>query len=598
MASSRYRSNSFRVLIIFFCLAAGFWSGCSSGSETKKETEPTPDSEFDHDKKRWVEKFWKIDPDWASSVGYHRYDSVLIINTAERRKAETGTYQNMLAELGKHNVKKLSVNNQIDYRLLQNFLNYNLWKIGEFKSFEWDPSVYNLGSSVAEILNGRYEKLETRLRAISNKITKAPLYYENAIGTLKKPTLEHTRLAILQNKGAAEIFGQAMLDSVAKSGLKPEEKELLRQRISTTKLAINGYVRYLENQLLPKLTKGQSRNFRIGKNLYNQKFDYEIQASVPADKIYQKAVAHKQELHRQMIKLSRELWPKYFAEAPPADSLEMVLKMVGKLSEKHVSREEFVTAVRNQIPELEKFVRKKSLLTLDPSRPLKVRETPLYMRDGGAGASVSAPGPYDQKADTYYNVTPLDDFSPAQAESYLREYNNYTLQILNIHEAVPGHYAQLVYSNKAPSIIKAILGNGAMVEGWAVYAERMMLENGYQNTPEMWLMYNKWNLRVTLNAIVDYGVHVLGFSEKQVMDLLIKEGFQEDAEAQGKWTRAKLSQVQLSSYFTGFTEIYDLREELKEKQGSDFSLRKFHEQFLSYGSAPVKYIRELMLQGK
>ena len=122
-----------------------------------------------------------------------------------------------------------------------------------------------------------------------------------------------------------------------------------------------------------------------------------------------------------------------------------------------------------------------------------------------------------------------------------------------------------------------------------------MLENGYKNSPEMSLMYYKWNLRVTLNAILDYQVHAMGISEKHAMEMLRREGFQEEAEAQGKWTRAKLSQVQLSSYFTGFTEIYDLREELKNKQGKNFDLKKFHEKFLSYGNAPVKYIREMML---
>ncbi|KAA9345909.1 DUF885 domain-containing protein [Adhaeribacter soli] len=585
------------LLLLFLLFTAAFF-GCTSENRNEAKTERTPDDKFDGDKRRWVEKFWKLDPVWATSQGYHKYDSVLVIPDARKREAMLVTYQNMLSELKRYKPEKLSVQNQIDYRLLDNFLHYNFWLLKDFRSFEWDPSVYNLGSSVAEILNGRYDSLSNRLRAISLKIAKAPVYYETAIATLQKPTLEHTQLAILQNRGGAEVFGPAMLDSIAKSNLKPAEKDLLSQRIATAKLAINGYVRYLENQVLPTLRNDKGRSFRLGKELYDQKFRYEIQASNSPEEIYRKAQAHKQELHRQMIKLSRQLWPKYFTEAPPTDSLEMVRKMVGKLSEKHVSRDSFVVAIRNQIPQLEQFVSAKKLLTLDPSRPLKVRETPLYMRGGGAGASVSAPGPYDQKADTYYNVTPLDDYSPAQAESYLREYNNYTLQILNIHEAIPGHYTQLVYANKAPSIIKAILGNGAMIEGWAVYAERMMLENGYKNSPEMWLMYYKWNLRTTLNTIVDYGVHVLGFTEKQVLDLLQKEGFQEAAEAQGKWTRVKLSQVQLCSYFTGYTEIYDLREELEKKQGKNFNLQKFHEQFLSYGSAPVKYIRELMLQEK
>ncbi|MFC7668640.1 DUF885 family protein [Hymenobacter humi] len=147
--------------------------------------------------------------------------------------------------------------------------------------------------------------------------------------------------------------------------------------------------------------------------------------------------------------------------------------------------------------------------------------------------------------------------------------------------------------------MKSIFGNGAMIEGWAVYAERMMLENGYgNNSDEMWLLWDKWNMRVTLNTVIDHMIQVDDASEKDVVALLRRDGFQEEAEARGKWLRATLSQVQLSSYFTGYTEIYALREELKKQQGKNFNLKAFHEQFLSYGSAPVKYIRELMLPKK
>ena len=211
---------------------------------------------------------------------------------------------------------------------------------------------------------------------------------------------------------------------------------------------------------------------------------------------------------------------------------------------------------------------------------------------------MSAPGPYDKGANTYYNVEPLPaEWTPAQAESYLREYNDYTLQILNIHEAIPGHYTQLVYANRSPSLVKSIFGNGAMVEGWAVYSERMMLESGYgNNSDEMWLMWDKWNMRSTLNAVIDHAIQAENMSEKDVVAMLRREGFQEEAEARGKWLRATLSQVQLSSYFTGYSEIYALRQELKQQEGQAFDLKPFNEQFLSYGSAPVKYIRELMLR--
>jgi uncharacterized protein (DUF885 family) len=171
------------------------------------------------------------------------------------------------------------------------------------------------------------------------------------------------------------------------------------------------------------------------------------------------------------------------------------------------------------------------------------------------------------------------------------------MQILDIHEAIPGHYTQLVYANQSPSLIKSLLGNGAMVEGWAVYTEQMMLENGFgNNQPEMWLMWYKWHLRAVCNTILDYSVHAGNMSKEQAMHLLTKEAFQQQAEAEGKWKRVSVSNVQLTSYYTGYKEIIDLRKAYQNKLGDKFDLKSFHEKFLSYGSAPVKYIRELMLE--
>jgi uncharacterized protein (DUF885 family) len=234
---------------------------------------------------------------------------------------------------------------------------------------------------------------------------------------------------------------------------------------------------------------------------------------------------------------------------------------------------------------LQDWVISHNLLTLDPNKPLEVRATPAYAA-GVAGASIDAPGPYRPQDRTYYNVTPLDGATAEAAESSLREYNHWILQILNIHEAIPGHYAQLVYANRSPSIVKSIFGNGAMVEGWAVYGERMMLESGYgNNEPEMWLMYSKWNLRSVTNTILDYSVHVLGMTEEQAIDLLTRQAFQTRSEAVEKWHRVQVSSVQLTSYFSGYSEIMELREQRKQQLGSKFNLKEFHEQFLSYGSA-------------
>jgi len=312
-------------------------------------------------------------------------------------------------------------------------------------------------------------------------------------------------------------------------------------------------------------------------------------------------------LHDQMYALTKQLWPKYFKQRPmPEDKLVAIKELIDVLSLKHVEADSFQSAIEHQLPALVAFIKKKDLIYIDPSKPLVVRREPDYMA-GVAGASINAPGPYDKNGNTYYNVGSLSGWDKEKAESYLREYNHYVLQILNIHEAIPGHYTQLVYANRSPSIIKSILGNNAMIEGWAVYAERMMLENGYDGdrgvnskeaSPEMWLMYYKWHLRSTCNTILDYSVHTRNMSKEEAMHLLVDEAFQQKTEAEGKWRRVSVTQVQLCCYFTGFTEIYEFREEMKNKLGDKFNLKQFHEKFLSYGSAPVRVIKQLMMGGE
>ncbi len=552
---------------------------------------------FEKFKGDFVNQLWKLNPTSALYAGYHNYDSILIIPDVNYRNYCDQQYDSILYDLGDIEIGLLSPQNKTDYWMIQDYLKGGIWYDTAFKSFEWNPANYNVAGEFAEILNGRYAPLNNRLIMFDKRLNNVSAYYQAAKRELKNPTIEHTDLAILQHEGSVEeVFGKNLLDSVMASTLDEATKTHLLSYADTAKKAMLGYVDYLKT-MRKTMTTENSRSFRIGKDLYDTKFKYDIASSYTAEEIYNKALKRKAELHHEMAELSRKLWPKYFPkEAMPADSLQLIRKMIDKLSLVHVNRDSFLESIQAQIPALIKFIKEKDLIYIDPSKPLVVRKTPAYMEGGGAGASISAPGPYDKGGNTYYNVSPLTGYSPEQAESYLREYNQYILQILNIHEAIPGHYTQLVYSNNSPSIIKSIMGNGAMVEGWAVYTERMMLENGYgNNEPEMWLMYYKWHLRSVCNTILDYSVHVKNMSEQDAMKLLVDGAFQQTAEAQGKWKRVRLTQVQLTSYYTGFTEIYELRESMKSK---DFNLKKFHEQFLSYGSAPVKYIRDLMKQKK
>lgn len=552
--------------------------------------------EFEQYAANFVDHLWKTYPSWASGEGMHAYDSVLTINNNEKRKEVRAFIDSNQRALKAIDIKGLSELNQIDFYLIRDYLEKDKFFLDEMKGGQWNPSQYNLGGQLFSVLSYQGHSLEKRLTDISYKLDRVPDYYAFAKKNITKPTLVHTNLAISQIAGSVTIFDKSIRDSVVKSNLTAEQKQLIDTKLTNAVAAINDYTAWLANELKPQVESGErSRDFRLGDTLYEQKFKYNMGSSFSAKEIYQKAIERKLELHQKMYEVSERLWPKYFGETTfPEYREEAIMKMIDTLSYVHTHRDSFITTIRSQIPELVEFINEKDLLTLDPEKPLTVRATPEYMR-GVAGASISAPGPYDANAETYYNVTPLDHYSEEEAESYLREYNQYLLQILNIHEAIPGHYTQLVYSNKSPSLIKSILGNGAMIEGWAVYTELMMLENGYgNNSDELWLMYYKWNLRTVCNTILDYSVHVLGMNEEEAITLLTKEAFQQQAEAEGKWRRVQLSSVQLCSYFTGFYEIVDLREELKRTKGEEFDLKAFHEEFLSYGSAPVKYIRLLM----
>ena len=573
--------------------AALLIASCNNQTSSDKPS-GMANTSFDTYKNSFIEGLWKTYPGWASGQGYHKYDSVLVVPDNEARGKEVAFAKANLDSLKAYKLDDLNDNNKTDYHMIENQLNSIIWSANEQKSWQWDPSGYNVGEGFATMLGNNYDSLDVRLHHFNQKMANVPAYYEAAKANISNPTLEHTALAIEQNEGGASVFEKDLPEALAKSHLPESEKQEIKARGVAAAKAMKDYAAWLK-----ALKNDHPRSFRLGKDLYEKRFQFDIQSGYTSEEIYQKAIAHKKELHTEMAKLARQLWPKYMGTAAmPTDSLQLIRQVIDKISVNHVQPDSFQAAIEHQLPVLIDFIKQKDLIYIDPSKPLVVRKEPAYMA-GVAGASISAPGPYDKNGNTYYNVGTLSGWDKAKAESYLREYNHYILQILNIHEAIPGHYTQLVYANQSPSLIKAILGSSSMIEGWAVYTERMMLESGYgNNEPEMWLMYYKWNLRSTCNTILDNSVHTRNMSKEEAMNLLVNEAFQQQTEAEGKWRRVSVTQVQLCCYFTGYTEIYDFRNELKQKMGAAFNLKKFHEKFLSYGSAPVKHIKALMLADK
>lgn len=544
---------------------------------------------------RFFKAYWPLHADEAIAVGYYAVADRLNVPDAAERQRDLRFLDAELARLHRYAPQSLDDAHRTDQALLENELESERWHLDGLNDWQWDPSSYNVANAFALLLNTDYAPLDRRLRTVLKRLRQVPAYYAAARRNVRHPTPEHTRLAIDQNQGALEVFGTDLDRQVAGSGLSATERAQFSRRLAAARAAIRGYIAWLKTVDAGLAQDSQARSFRLGRELYERKFAYDIQSGGTAQALYDRAKLEKERLVSHMDQLADELWPKYMGDAAkPADRFDKIGQLIGKMSEQHAPRDNFVGTVEQMIPQLEQWVGDHQLIDLDPSKPLQVRQTPAY-EQGVAIAGIEAPGPYDPSAKTYFNVTPLDSYSPERAESFLREYNRWILPVFIIHEAIPGHYVQLIYANRSPSRIKSIFGNGAMIEGWAVYSERMMLESGYGgNTPEAWLMYSKWNLRSVTNTILDYSVHVLGMSREDAIQLLTHEAFQSQEEASAKWRRVQLTSVQLTSYFSGYSEIYDFREKLKQQQGAGFDLKRFHQQFLSYGSSPVKLIEQLM----
>ncbi|PWT72485.1 MAG: DUF885 domain-containing protein [Bacteroidetes bacterium] len=563
----------------------------NSASSSKVST----DSAFRDFETRFLDAYWQHYPSSAVFIGYGKYYERLVIPDSVAYQDNSRFSTVWLDSLKTQPYSELSDNLKISYRIIENQLQSDKWYNDTLKQQEWNPASFNITGESYYIYTQPYAPLDQRLRILSQHITNTDRYYKAALRTITVPTREHTELGIKQNEGGLDVFGFALTDSIAHSGLSAEEKDSLRKKVVGTVIAIKNYVHALKNMLADKKTK--FRSFRLGKELYDQKFHYDLVTSYSPEELFRKSEKDKIFYQTEMYRIAQDLWPIYTRNKErPKDSLALIQFVIDQISLHHAQPSTVIDTLKEQVHSLQKFVIDKNLFNYDSSFPLVVRIMPAF-QSGVSLANADFVPPYQKSGATYFNVDDLTRLPGTKAESTLREYNNYSIQFLTIHEAMPGHCLQGIYSNThTPDIIKAVFQNGTMIEGWAVYAETMMLENGWGNhSPEMQLIHDKWKLRELGNAIIDYRIHCLNESKENIESFLKNEAFQTPSQVEEKWHRATVSQVQLCSYYAGMSEIMALREDYKNEMGTRYSLKDFHERFLSYGSAPIKYIREMMV---
>lgn len=547
--------------------------------------------------KDWLEGSLKLSPVFATAIGDHRYDSELDDVSAAGRAARIKFNKDILKALEAIPHAGLSRANQVDAKILENQVRGQIWTDEVLQDWAWDPLIYSnvAGSALNTLMAREFAPLPDRLRSAAGRMEKLPALLAQSRKELQPARVPkvHAETMVGQNKGLHSLVKQVTDQAGALSGA---DRARLDAAAAALTRAIDEHQAWLEKTLVP----AAGGDFRIGAAKYDQKLAFALNSPLSRVEIKTKALAALTDIRAQMYAIAKGVVAGRpgAPEAPANPSPEQQQKVIEAALElayaKKPARGGLVEEAERQLKQTTDFVRAKDLVTV-PTDPVKIILTPEFQR-GVAVAYCDPPGPLDKGQSTFYKISPIpDDWTDAQADSFLREYNVYGMQEVTIHEAMPGHYLQLAHSNRYPSVLRSVLFSGSFVEGWAVYAQDIMAEAGYLGSDPLYLLAHlKLHLRVIANAILDQGVHVDGMTRDEAMKLMTVQAFQQEREAAGKWVRAQVSSAQLPTYFVGWQEHWGLRREAEKRWGADFNLKRYHDKVLSFGSPPARFVGQLM----
>ncbi len=399
--------------------------------------------------------------------------------------------------------------------------------------------------------------------------------------------------------------------------LRPSRLPRLLAAAETARDALTDFETHLREVVLPA-SEGEGR---IGAELFARKMRHTMRSeTLTPDRLMADATREFAAVRSELVKLAREQWPTWHPDTPmPDDDGAVVRGVLDSVGREHPAADELLNVCRAENARIEAFCVEHDLIGLSDA-PLDIRWTPKFLRAFG-GAMLISPGPLEQGEAAFFAITPMpDDWTDEQRESYLREDNDRMLRLLTIHEAVPGHYLQGVYANRCPSLVRSIFASGLFAEGWAVYVTQVMMDAGYgADDPALLLTHWKFYLRSITNAMIDAGIHCDGMTEDEAVRLMVDGGFQEEAEARAKYDRARLSSTQLSTYFAGSTEMWEIEREVRRRaaiasgdprgasavpaprvvggfgETPGFRYREHLESVISHGTPPTSLLRRILL---
>jgi uncharacterized protein (DUF885 family) len=541
-----------------------------------------------------VDELLAADPRLASDAGDHRYDDRLPDLSADGVATRVAMLRDASAALSGVDTDGLSLADQVDHEQLLSQVERLLFLLTEVREHEWNPLVHNPGSLLHALIARPYAPVEQRLEALAGRLRAIPDALGVARSTLRDCPRIHLETAAGQFRGTAALVSDELpaLGREAPSAWSTVEPDVI-----AAVAALESFAGWLDEQAAGA---EPGRDPRLGRPRWEAKLWHTLDTELTAAEVNRLAWENLDRVSAEI----REAAAEFVGGRAPGHAQvrrgagsddDAVRGALQRLADQHPDDTSIVELAQTTLDEATAFVRAAELVSLVDD-PCVIQTMPEFAR-GVAVAYCDPPGPLEGDGlPTFYCIAPTPaGWSGERVESFYREYNNHMVRDLTVHEAMPGHFLQLAHARRysGSTRVRAVVRSGPFVEGWAVYAERLMAENGFGGLPVR-LQQLKMQLRMTINAIIDQAVHCDGMTEGEAMALMTRRGFQEEGEAAGKWRRALLTATQLSTYFVGYQEVAAIA----AARPSGVDPRAWHDQMLAHGCPSPRHLRTLLLDGR
>ena len=607
----------------FVCATLGalilmpFLPSTPRGANPPANATPAPASQkFAELSDRFMKESLALSPSAASSAGYHKHvdpktgktieldaqlDDLSLQAMAEQRAFYAGWRERFRRETPP---SSLSPQDAADWQLIDDQIGLSLLEFDKIQNYRHNPTVpvELIGNALFLPLTQNYAPHDVRVGHVLSRVRQIPHLLDQVKAYLSDADPIFVKTAIDENGGNIDMVHDTIAQEIGpNSALKTQYDQVAPPGVA----ALKDFSKWLQDDLGKRPTH---RTWRLGKELYGQKFRLVMETDVTPEQLLADAEQELKAVRAEMLQLALPMHAKMYPTHGDHSDLtgrdrenKVIGEVLDKISEEHPRRDQLQQTIEADLDGIKQFIREKKIVSLPTRDNLKVIPTPPFMRGIYSVAGFHSAPALEPQAEAEYWVTPIDPKMPDdKAESKLREYNNFTLEWLSLHEALPGHYVQFEHLNsiqpESRRLLLSLFGNGAYIEGWAEYGAEVMMDEGFlNNDPRFRMMMRKIRLRLLANTILDVRMQTMGMTDAQALELMTKDTFQTQAEADGKLLRAKLSSTQLPTYYVGLRAWLKLRKDYQDAAGKNFNMLKYHDLVLDQGPLPVPVVEKLVM---